>query len=356
MSIPVPWRSVPAWRTLALLASAVALALPCAATHAALPWYDVVALPEVGDGATLPNAISNAGVVTGEARLGKHMDGEGTAYVLRGKRVVRLRQHGPGQASEGRGINDQGVVVGNEGLQPANGTPRGFIWDRQGVKRLDVPTAMAITPDGTVIGDFDFNAVYRYRRGQYWLTPLPGEFSYGFVKGANQRGDVLVDGHPWDGGPGYRVLVHREDAGWTDVGTLGGDFANGLALNTAGTVVGLVYWNRGSARNVRAFMLKDGVATLFGSQADWAEARLSGINEAGVAVGAMQSPEWDSGHAFAVDTDGRTAVNLNRRLAPGNEGWTLLDARAINDKGQIVGRGTFHGQPAGFILVPRAAP
>jgi hypothetical protein len=342
-------------RTIAALAATLALAGAAPAAWAALPWYDVVALPEVGDGATLPNAISNRGVVTGEAHLGKHTDGEGTAYVLRGERVARLRQDGPGQASEGRAINDRGVVVGNEGLQAANGTPRGFIWGRQGVKRLDVPTAMAITPDGTVIGDFDFTAVYRYRQGQYHLTPLPAEFPYGYVKAANARGDVLVDGHPWDGGPGYRVLVHREDGGWTDHGTLGGDFANGLALNTAGTIVGLVYWNRGSARNVRAFVHKDGVTTLFGSEAAWAEARLSGINEAGVAVGAMNSPEWDSGHAFAVDADGQTPVNLNRRLAPGNEGWTLFDARAINDRGEIVGRGTYQGQPASFKLVPRAA-
>ncbi|WP_374674169.1 hypothetical protein [Ideonella sp.] len=354
MPSPAPSRVVSARRARAALALAAALCLAVPGARAALPWYDVVALPDVGDGATLPNAMNNRGAVTGEARLGKHMDGEGTAYVLRGKRVTRMHQPAPGQASEGRGINDHGVVVGNEGLQVANGEPRGFIWDRHGVTRLDVPTAMAITNDGTVVGDFDFQAIYRLRQGQYHLTGLPPEFSYGFAKAANARGDVLVDGHPWNGTPGYRVLVHREDTGWTDHGTLGGDFANGLAINRAGTVVGLVYWNRGSGRTVRAFVLKDGVTSLFGSDAVWAEARLSGINEAGVAVGSTRGPDGE-GHAFAVDTDGQSAVNLNRRLAAGHAGWTLLDARAINDRGEIVGRGLLHGQSAGFLLVPRAA-
>lgn len=39
-------------------------------------------------------------------------------------------------------------------------------------------------------------------------------------------------------------------------------------------------------------------------------------------------------------------------LIPRSAGWTLLDARGINDRGQIVGSGLHHGQKRAFLLTP----
>ena len=46
-----------------------------------------------------------------------------------------------------------------------------------------------------------------------------------------------------------------------------------------------------------------------------------------------------------------TMYDLNT-LLPKHSGWVLHDARSINNKGQIVGRGTFHGKKRSFLLTP----
>lgn len=43
-----------------------------------------------------------------------------------------------------------------------------------------------------------------------------------------------------------------------------------------------------------------------------------------------------------------TMLDLNRLMSPAS-GWTLTEARAINDRGQVVG----DGQPRGFLLTAR---
>ena len=44
-------------------------------------------------------------------------------------------------------------------------------------------------------------------------------------------------------------------------------------------------------------------------------------------------------------------VNLNDRIDP-NLGWTLLEARSLNDLGQIVGSGLIGGQEHAFLMTP----
>ena len=43
--------------------------------------------------------------------------------------------------------------------------------------------------------------------------------------------------------------------------------------------------------------------------------------------------------------------DLNK-LIPAHSGWILTEASGINDAGQIVGSGTFHGAQRGFVLNP----
>jgi hypothetical protein len=44
--------------------------------------------------------------------------------------------------------------------------------------------------------------------------------------------------------------------------------------------------------------------------------------------------------------------DLNKMISP-RSGWVLLQANGINDAGQIVGDGLFHGQSHAFLLTPR---
>jgi probable HAF family extracellular repeat protein len=47
-------------------------------------------------------------------------------------------------------------------------------------------------------------------------------------------------------------------------------------------------------------------------------------------------------------------VDLNTQLDSSSAGWTLQEARAINDAGQIVGTGLYHGTAHAFLLQPSA--
>src|SRR5262249_51645833 len=46
-----------------------------------------------------------------------------------------------------------------------------------------------------------------------------------------------------------------------------------------------------------------------------------------------------------------TLYDLNS-LLPANSGWTLTAAYGLNDAGQIVGTGTYNGDPSAFLLTP----
>ena len=87
-----------------------------------------------------------------------------------------------------------------------------------------------------------------------------------------------------------------------DLGTLGGNYSWGLAINNGGTVVG-----RSDIRD--------------GSQ-----------------------------HAF-ISTNGGRMQDLNSMIQAGS-GWVLGEATAINDLGQIAGYGTVQGQQHAFLLTP----
>jgi hypothetical protein len=55
-------------------------------------------------------------------------------------------------------------------------------------------------------------------------------------------------------------------------------------------------------------------------------------------------------HAFAWTQSGGMK-DLNTLIS--SPGWVLLEARAINAKGQIAGLGTLNGVARGFVLTPK---
>jgi len=73
------------------------------------------------------------------------------------------------------------------------------------------------------------------------------------------------------------------------------------------------------------------------------------INTAGQVVGEAETIHGVM-HAFRW-SDG-VMVDLNRLLPPGADGWELITAKAINDRGEIVGQGRFQGSLRAFLLSP----
>jgi probable HAF family extracellular repeat protein len=174
----------------------------------------------------------------------------------------------------------------------------------------------------------------------------------GGPNGLNNRGQVIgssnlagdQESHPflWDAG----TLTDL----FTD--TMGGSPLTADAINDAGEIVGVAAFPNHPRE---AYLLRKGVATdlgtVDGDGCSWAHA----INSRGQVVGQSFACDFSTSHTFLWE-DG-SIVDLNS-LIPSNSNFRLVDAQAINDRGEIAGDGlppgcTFDDQCGhAFVLIP----
>ncbi len=136
----------------------------------------------------------------------------------------------------------------------------------------------------------------------------------------------------------------------TLIGTLGGSFSEGVALNRGGTVTGWAA-TAGDAE-IHAFTWRAGAIADLGTLGGW-QSRGEGIDTRGRVVGWSYRHVLDTRHAFLY-RDGRM-IDLNAAMDPvSGAGWELVEATAIDDAGHIVGSGTHDGFYHAFLLTPTA--
>ena len=108
-----------------------------------------------------------------------------------------------------------------------------------------------------------------------------------------------------------------------------------------------------------AYLWHRGRVTWLGMLPGHSFGRANDVNNHGrvVGVSAVQGNwynDYTEGRAFLWY--GRRMLDLNKLISPGTS-WELEEARAINDRGQIVGWGFPSGRAAGvrhaFLLTPR---
>src|SRR5215208_6678300 len=122
-----------------------------------------------------------------------------------------------------------------------------------------------------------------------------------------------------------------------DLGTLGGSRSWASAINDSGEVVGSSYL--AGDQNNHAFLYKEGkmtdLLTLGGTSSE-----AKGINKSGQVVGWSENSSGER-RAFLYDsTNGMKDLN---DLIPADSGWTIHEARAINNNGQIAATGYKEG-------------
>jgi hypothetical protein len=98
--------------------------------------------------------------------------------------------------------------------------------------------------------------------------------------------------------------------------------------------------------------------TKFAACKTWARPGLQSsathINNLGTIVGEV---EVIPGNQRAAIFDAATGYRLLQDLIPANSGWSQINyATDINDLGQIVGTGIFHGESRAFLLTPTPEP
>ncbi len=300
-----------------------------------------------------PYAINNQGVVAGEYRTAVSRRAS-APFVSRDGEMAGLGAPLGRVHAGARGINDHNQVVGE--TNPFDLDSRAFLW-RHGHRHVDLGTlggnwarAEAINNAGTVVGwsatpSWDGHA-FAYHDGlmhdihQLGVDTEARAISPNGTIVGNWRSADL-DEHAFI----YRDGVMRDlDPQHTSV------YANGV--NDAGQVVGM----GPVAPDHHATLWQNGVMQDLGTLGGTRSEALA-INAGGQIVGRSAAPGDHTWHAFIYD-EGRMWA-LAPLVAQGGKGWQLQSARAINDRGQIVGMGMRDGQRRPFLLTPlpaQAAP
>jgi probable HAF family extracellular repeat protein len=306
-----------------------------------------------------PNGINHEGAVA----LVNVTSGDYRAFLHNGT-LMNLGTLG-GDESLAAGINSLQQVVGSS--RNPSGLPRAFLWTPGGTD--GVPENPQMEELGIAIGSeseaYDINEAgeitgYLLNSGQFrafrlgngsltdigaLLTGLPNSFGY----------EINAAGHV--AGTGYNANFRSSRAFFyngstaVDIGHLGGGNASALAINDDDHIVG---YSEQSDKVDHAFHYHDGGMTDLGTLGgDYSYA--IAINNHNVIVGgSFIDDNNDVYHAFV--SNGGSMVDLNSLLDASGDGWTLIEARAINDAGQIAGIGRYNGADHSFLLNPLTTP
>ncbi len=317
----------------------------------AFSWTEVggmVALGTLGRTASVATEVNNNGQVIGyttgpPAVPGPFPDEDPPVYVAFSwteAGMVNLGTLG-GEASYATGINDNGQVVGYSEL--ADLSTHAFVWTEDGGMR-DLGTlpggsasyANAISASGQVVGQSvttsgESHAFSWTEDGGFVdIGALAGAGTYSSAYAVNASGQVVGQFAP-AGGFGH-AFSWTPTGGFVDLGTLGGSISTALAVNDSGQVIGNSDTASGYPHGF-SWTAAGGLVDLgtFGGPIGQA----ADVNDSGQVVG-MSYTSDNQLRAFSWTAAGGL-VELSAE--------DYSTAHAVNDSGQVVGRGGSGGPP-----------
>lgn len=305
-----------------------------------------------------PSAINASGMVA----AGNVTNGAYRALVY-GSSWANLGTLG-GNESMGFGINNTSQVVGRS--SNLSGAMRAFLWTAGGKdgspgnpQMKDLGTLGGTASEATAINNFGqvtgyadtasdqhaflYSGGMMVDIGKLLDKNLPNSFGYAI----NNAGRVV--GAAYDERYTKPRAFFFNGSSMVMLGQLSGVGSTAMAINDSDRIVG--YWITSEWFD-RAFTYAAGQMTDLGTLGGNYSYAL-GINNSNRIVGASFVDSRDTiYHAFI--SEGSSLADLNTQLDSSGAGWTLQEARAINDAGQIVGTGLYNGKAHAFLLQPSA--
>lgn len=293
----------------------------------------------LGNGESFAFAISSHGVVAGRSSLVTTVDEDNETVQLRAfisdSNNVMSAINDPVQAtrlSSATGIANAGHVVGYAESRVINGDTeyyqRGFI---------KFPDSVAPV-----------------------LIPGLEEKSASVLRAVNSTANVAVGYAIKDGAQRAIMVSLDEPSTLVELPDLGGSASSVNAVNDDGIAVGRsqVVGNTSTQGFIYSASESPNVRSIGLLKNEYTFSTANDINNDGLVVGsAVASLQPTAYHAVAYDSSDSAAllVDLNARIDCADsisERWTLVEATAVNDAGQIIGFGAQGTVPKAFILTP----
>lgn len=315
--------------------------------------YTITDLGTLGGTASEARGINDLGDVVGGAQMA---DGRYRAFIVpAGGTMISLDTlaGSTGNWSFATGINDLGQIVGSSSIGGSFEPMHAFLYTGDIMTGLGTlggrnSTAFSINNDGTVVGGADItNTVATH--GFVYANATKIDIGLGTDLRAINDGGLMVGT--------MEPIFLFSDGIVSQTGSLGGNSAYGLGVNNNAEIVG-TYLSPATSRQ-HAFLYTGGQAQDLGTLGGAVSAANS-ISDSGVIVGTADPTGVDTiDFTFQGEPGGRAFLWKNgvmldlNNLIPSGSGWTLTSANGINASGQIVGTGKNpNGQTRAFLLTP----
>ncbi len=318
--------------------------------------YGVRDLGALGGENSRALGINEAGLVVGEADT---REGPTRAFLWTPESGMQDLGSLGGAISRAYAINDRSQVAGES--EDAEGRMRPFLWQADsGMEALPMPDAFR---DGFVYGMNNFGVLVGGgeredgTRALVWSVdgvaiPAPlRELGSSLAHAVNDLGDLAGQAEALQGpeyvsrafvldARGFRLPATNGSSDWSSAA---------LALSAGGHAVG--YAERSNATHAARFAGDQPVEDLDTLANVYSVAH--DVNDAGVAVGLFVSSHEDDDRAFVHRAGAMTDLN---EMLETDEPWLIVEARGINNRGQIVGYGLLRERERAVLLEPQAAP
>ncbi len=327
--------------------------------------------------AAVARGLNGSGVVVGSVTL---PGGTSEAFRWQNGTMQLLGWLPQGRNSIATGINAAGVIVGDSDTSDVE--PRAVVWtDGTAGSVRDLTRsqngsnihAVGINASGVIAGYFRrAGGGTRPWEALTWGPVYDGKFALlGDPPGADPAVVSLIAEALNDAGTvagwgsinntmGQRGWRHSTTTGYDVLGltnVAGAQNSYAYGINAGGDVVGYVVATvstpGGFVSSNRAFLAVGDVMTDLGLLPGTTDSQALGINGHREIVGVGSDAAGTTLRAYV--RLGAQLLDLNDLVDP-NAGWTLQQASAINEAGQIVGFGTHLGQTRAFLLTPIAGP
>lgn len=251
--------------------------------------YTVTDLGTLGGVTTKGMGINEDGHIAGASQIGSYLYG----FLWDGNTMTNLGDLG-GQGSWAYDVNDTGQVVGGSPL--SGGNNHAFRWQTgSGMQDLGtlggpVSYAFAISTSGQAVGYAwnDQGIQHTALWGNGGIVDLgdldPSWPNHSAAYGINDAGQVVGNSYTADPLQSVHAFLWQNGS-MQDLGTLGGDQSQAMAINKDGKVVGGSRFSGGTA--LHAFLWDGGMQDL--GALTWNQSIAYDINDKGQVVGVLQT-------------------------------------------------------------------